>query len=334
MVVNPPFPAFMRLAVLSALLLSLAAPAALGQSDDSPAWKPNPKPPTKAPAKPKTPKPTNPTPTPAPDQKPAPPETDAERLKREARELFDPAARQRPGAAPAEGEARGWAIVLGVFRGEEKDTASAVMLRRVREEGGLPGAYLLRRNDAVVVAVGDYPSSEDPAAEAELKRIQELEFGGARPYARAFLSPPAGNEMPGKFPQYNLLRAKETFGEQMLYTLQVGAYGRRDLKSPTEADLAESRRAAEQAAYKLRQEGEVAFYYHAPTMSMVTVGVYDISDFDPQVPGYKSEALKGVQKRFPYNLYNGAGIKEKRKGPNGRVLEQMQASSLVALPKV
>lgn len=333
MVVNPPFPVFGRLIVLATLALAVAAPGALAQYDDSPAWKPSPKPPTKAPAKPKTPKPTNPTPTTAPDDKPKAPETDAERLKREARELFDPAARQRPGA-PAEGEARGWAIVLGVFRGEEKDTASAVMLRRVREEGGLPGAYLLRRNEAVVVAVGDFPSAEDPAAEAELKRIQETEFGGVRPYTRAFLSPPAGGEMPGKFPQYNLLRAKEIFGDNVLYTLQVGAYGRRDLKSPTEADLAESRRAAEQAAYKLRQEGEVAFYYHAPTMSMVTVGVYDITDFDPQVPGYKSDALKSVQRRFPYNLYNGAGIKEKRKGPNGRVLEQMQASSLVALPKV
>lgn len=322
-------PGWRRVMVLGAIGVAvlMGGLPARAQSDDSPAWPSKPKPAAPAKPKPKTPALA---PAPADAEKPKPPETEADRIKREARELFDPGARPASGDGASESEARGWAIVLGVFRGEERDSASAVMLRRVRDEGGLPRAYALRRNDATVVAVGDFASPEDPVAIAELKRIQEIQFGGLNPYAKAFLSPPQG--APGKMPQYNLLRAKEQFGEKAIYTLQIGAYGRRDLKAPTEADLAESRRTAEQAAYRLRQEGELAFYYHASTMSMVTIGVFDLSDFDPQIPGFKSEALKAAQKRFPYNLYNGAGIKEKRKGPNGRVTEQMQASNLVALP--
>src|SRR5207249_754255 len=119
----------------------------------------------------------------------------------------------------------------------------------------------------------------------------QTEVGGQRPYVGAYLAPPPAGQMPGSLPQYNLLRAREAFGEKALYTLQVGVYGRRDLEHPSEADLAEERRAAEEAAFRLRQEGELAFYYHGPQMSTVSVGVFDQTDFDPQTPTVKSARL-------------------------------------------
>ena len=127
-----------------------------------------------------------------------------------------------------------------------------------------------------------------------------------------------------------LVQAKAMFGSEALYSLQIAVYGRRDLPNPSEADLAETRKAAEQAAIRLRQEGEQAFYYHGPRMSMVTIGVFGIDDFDPQTPSYKSSRLLAAQKRHPYNLYNGAGIKEKR---NPRSEGKLQPSNLVALPE-
>src|SRR5262249_24035027 len=106
-------------------------------------------------------------------------------------------------------------------------------------------------------------------------------------------------------------------------------YGRRDLPNPTQADLTEARKAAEQAAARFRQEGEQAFYYHGPRMSMVTIGAFNIEDFDPQTPSYQSTRLLEVRKRHPYNLYNGAGIKVINKA-NGR--SELQPSSLVEIP--
>lgn len=259
----------------------------------------------------------------------APDKETAERIKKEAKGVLGPAA--APAADPSAGspqDARGWSVVVASIRGDDRDAIARVALQRARSEGQLPDAYSARRGEAVVIAVGDFPGPDDPNAQAELRRIQQIVVGGLRPYALAFLSPPPQGPLPGNMPQYNLLRAKEVYGPKMIYTLQVAVYGRLDVAKPSDAELAEARKAAEQAAYRLRQEGEIAYYYHSPTLSMVTVGVFDTSDFDPQVPSYKSEPLRAAQKRHPYNLYNGQGIKEKRKGAP----ERLQASNLVLIP--
>ena len=99
---------------------------------------------------------------------------------------------------------------------------------------------------------------------------------------------------------------------------------------PTQEELSEPRKTAELAAAKLRQEGEQAWYYHGPTMSMVCVGVFDETDYDPQTPTLRSPKLRETQKRHPNNLYNGAGIMEKHKGG----VPALQPSSLVEIPKV
>jgi hypothetical protein len=204
------------------------------------------------------------------------------------------------------------------------------MLNKIRTEGGLPEAYAARRNDAVIIAVGDFPGPEDEQAKKELTRIQNLEIGrSGKPYAAAMLAPPLDFKMVGSMPQFNLAKAKELYGDHALYTLQVAAYGRLDLKSPTEADLKEARQKAEEAAARLRGEGEMAFYFHGPSMSMVTVGVFDSDDYDPQIPGYNSPKLREAKKRNPLNLYNGAGIKDKVRGQR----EQMESSRLVEIPK-
>lgn len=310
-----------RSGVLALAFATLFAPVAIAQDA---AWPTKPKPASKRPEdkKPAESKPA--------DKAPAP-ESERDRLRREATGLFGPRdGASKPDASGEKGDTgpAGWTIVLAVFRGEERDSAARVMLQRVQSEGGLPEAFSARRNDAVVIGVGDFAGPDDPKARAELARVQELAFGGGRPYQQAFLSPPMQGGMEGLSPKYNLVRAKEIYGDSAIYTLQVGVYGRLDLKSATDKDLAEARQAAEAAAFKLRQEGELAFYYHAPQLSMVTVGVFDLTDFDPQTPGYQSARLRELRRRFPYNLYNGAGIKQKSKAAG----ESMQTSSLVALP--
>lgn len=245
-------------------------------------------------------------------------------------DVFGPAG--RPKGEADEGEGGGWSIVLVVFRGPDRADLAKLGLAKVQIEGGLPNAYIERRGESTAIAVGHFSAGDAPEAVAELKRIQEMEVGGVgeRPYRYALLAPPVNKSDPGSIPQYNLTQAHVLYGDQALYTLQVAVYGRRDLVRPTEKDLKEARAAAEQAAVKLRQEGEMAFYYHGPRMSMVTVGVFDSTDFDPEVASFKSPRLKDAIRRHPNNLYNGAGIQERRKGEKE---PRLQSSQLVAIPQ-
>lgn len=223
-----------------------------------------------------------------------------------------------------------WSVVIASFRGEGQREVAQTMLARVRTEGGLPDAEMRVRGEATVISLGTFASAEDAEAQAALRRVQSLEIGVERPYTQAFLAPPEHLSAPGSMPQFNLVRARELYGPKAIYSLQVGVYGRQDLDRPTDAELSETRKAAEIAAFRLRQEGELAFYYHGPRLSMVTIGVFDLSDFDPQLPAFKSPRLKDAQTRFPYNLYNGQAIREKRKSQNET---KLQPSNLVALPK-
>ncbi len=245
------------------------------------------------------------------------------------KDVFGPASKS---TTSGDKQVGGWTIVVAVFRGEDQAELAKLGLNKVQTEGGLPEAFIEKRGQSTVVATGHFSDGSTPEVAAELKRVQEIKVGtaGQRPYMYALLAPPINKEQPGSLPQYNLSQARVLFGDNALYTLQVGVYGREDLDHASEKDLAEARAAAEQAALRLRQEGEMAFYHHGPRRSMVTVGVFDTTDFDPSAPTFKSARLLDAMKRHPNNLYNGAGIKQKIKGQKeGR----LQPSTLVAIPK-
>lgn len=232
---------------------------------------------------------------------------------------------QQQADRPAPGAS--WVIVLAAFRGDGAQAAAAQALAEARITAGLTDAFVETRGDNVIVAYGRFAAPDDPAAADALQRVRGVTVGQAQPYAGAFLAPPFTLQL-GSRPEYNLLTAKARYGDDALYTLQVAVYGRDDLPRPTEEDLKEARKAAEEYATTLRQQGELAFYYHGPNRSMVTIGVFTLDDFDPQTPGYQSARLRETRKRFPHNLYNGAGIRISRPGRK----PELQASLLVNIP--
>lgn len=238
--------------------------------------------------------------------------------------------RRGTGAAAAEGQSGGdWTIVLTALRGEQERARAESVLRRIRTEGNLPEAYMQQRGPSLVIVYGRYSGPDSPRAQRDLDRIRTMQIGEDYPYIFAFLSPPQETARPGSRPEYNLVSARQTYGPSALYTLQVGVYGRDDLTNPSEADLAESRARAEEAVAILRQEGELAFYYHGRFRSMVTVGVFDGSDFDPQRPQFQSQRLRDTRERHPHNLYNGRAVRERM--PDGT--RRLQASRLVVIPE-
>jgi hypothetical protein len=205
------------------------------------------------------------------------------------------------------------------------------LLRVIQEEAGLRGAFIEQRSEGIVIAYGSYMGRDE--AEKDLIKIRNTELLGTKPFERAIVTPPASGELRGSNPAFDLRTVKERFGKQAIYTLQIGLYGRADYQTPKPEDLAKFRVAAEDAVRDLRSRGEMAFYYHAPARSMVTVGVFGERDFDSTVrPPYQSPALKAVRERFPNNLLNGQGINETIRTESGRV-KQIQSSQLVAIPE-
>lgn len=266
--------------------------------------------------------------------RPSRPQPDVQRLREEGREVFGfigSDARQAP--------AQRWTIVLAGFHGENHEAIARDVLERVQHQAGLREAALERRGKATLITFGQYDDPDSRTARQDLERLRNIEMtiGGVaqRPFRHAFLIPPPG--VPGSIPEYDLRNVRRLHGPEFLYTLQVGVYSREDGQAPSASDLAEFRRAAEQAAIALRREGELAFYYHGPRRSMVTVGLFTREDFDPQTPGIESPALRATRQRFPYNLLNGGGIRETiavTDRTTGQVMkrQRLQPSRLVNLP--
>ena len=298
-----------RVVLLAALGLGLATPAALGQFRY---------PKKHRPATPKAP--TN----------------NLEQYRDEADKVLAPIT----GSVVPEDEAADlagyWSIVIVAFTGETQAEAATRGLVKARTEGGLPGAYLEKRDKATVIAYGRYASPDDPRAQADLAMIRSMTTKGSRPFASALLTPPAPKHLAGSLPELDLRNAKKLFGkDKALYTLQVAIYGRGDRSQATSEDIATARKAAEEAAVILRRDGELAFYYHAAERSMVTVGIFGQADHDPlNRPGIESSALLRARERHPLNLLNGQGIRERIPGTQGTGPEnyRLQPSSLVAVP--
>ncbi len=244
-----------------------------------------------------------------------------------------PGTQPQPTAVPM---ADDWTIVIAAFIGPDKAERATQSLWKAKSLAGLESAFVEERGRAVVLAFGKYAGPDDPRAAADLRRVQTLIIDGQRPFADALLSPPSPDRLAGSIPQFDLRNAKKYYGSSALYTLQVGIYGPADDKRPTAQELAECRKTAEQAAAQLRREGELAFYYHGPERSTVTVGIFGTADYDPvNSPGFESLPLREARKRHPLNLLNGKGIRERVRGvpANDPKAWRMQPSSLVAVPE-
>lgn len=204
------------------------------------------------------------------------------------------------------------------------------MLRVIQEDAGLDEAYIDERPEGMVIAYGNFVGRAD--AERALERVQKTRLMGTTPFENAIVMPPSSEQLRGNNAMHDLRTVKQRYGVRAVYTLQIGVYGRVDYRQPDSEELAAYRRAAEEAVRDLRAQGEMAFYYHAPARSMVTVGVFGERDFDSTtLPPYQSVALKRTREKFPNNLLNGAGINETVMTESGK-RKQIQSSQLVAIP--
>ncbi|MDX1565257.1 MAG: hypothetical protein R3236_07625 [Phycisphaeraceae bacterium] len=113
-----------------------------------------------------------------------------------------------------------------------------------------------------------------------------------------------------------------TAPEGTYYTLQIAHYENPD-------NPAERRKRAEEYAQQLREQGEQAFYYHGPNMSLVTVGAFKdavlrVGSVSRRGDGSKrltvptpttrySPEVEELQAKYPHHLHNGRPIYYKKK---------------------
>jgi len=236
-----------------------------------------------------------------------------------------------------------WSIVIIVLRGEGAEAAAREAQGRIAATG-LRGTYIEKRGESVVVAFGRYEQPTADDAQMDLVRIRAMIVDGEQPFLGAALTPPP-YETVGTVPQFNLLVAKDLpTNRKCIYTLQVAQYCRPDATQPSIAEREEFRRAAEQAAVLLRREGEEAYYFHGPRMSVVSIGMFNDTEYRTQnkralenseatvmlTRPVESMEIKQARSRQPYNLVNGAAMKTRAKGAdNARV----QPSMMVEIPR-
>lgn len=230
------------------------------------------------------------------------------------------------------GELPVWSVVLAPVPPASRDTPQA-FLDEIHQTTGLTDAFLQDRAGRLVVALGRHPDPTTPEAAADLRRARAVVVAGRKPFAEARLWPPELSEAQAASPM-DLRNARAEYGRDAVYTLQVAIYGRGDNQPATPRQIAEFRRLAEEAAADLRAEGELAFYYHGPERSMVTVGVFAADEHDGSVtPPFESARLREARRKHPHNLLNGQGIRERLDGTTGNTVERIQPSLLVNIPR-
>jgi len=272
-----------------------------------------------------------------PSTDPSGPQTDPGSLRDRARAVLgsptdEAGVSTRPGGTA---ELSRWTIILtkvDTSRPELVEQALASLSRQ------FPGVRLSERDGGHFFTLGQYTDPRTPQARADLQRVHAyaITLGDrtAYPYAEAFIAPPTAESLQGTNAAYDLRNVHTRFGAKALYTLQVAIYGRNDRAAPSTEDLASFRRAAEQAVITLRREGEQAFYYHGPSRSTVTVGVFYEEDHDPTtLPRIESERLKAARANHPLNLLNGQGITQVLTDERGQKVRKPQPSFLVGIPK-
>lgn len=254
----------------------------------------------------------------------------------------------RSGAAssPTSGEVRPWAIVVGRIADGRRGQSDQI-LSTYRTSGGLPGARLAALSGAVVVVTGAYSAADEPDAQADLRAIKALEVDGRTPYvgARLALVEPVEALARAEDP-LDLRNARRLHGEDAVYTLQIAIFRREDGRQPTSGELSGFRRRAEARVAELRRDGVEAFYYHAPTSSTVTVGLFREDEFRPgsavgtggglivseALPATYSPRLTVLRERFPENLVNGRPVPQRARFADGTVREVAQSSFIVRVP--
>ncbi|MCX5639703.1 MAG: hypothetical protein NT059_02670 [Planctomycetota bacterium] len=231
-----------------------------------------------------------------------------------------------------DGSQTGWSVLLASVTGAEHQVnANAIREEVVRRYPQLNDAYVSTTQRGSVVLVGHFTGPQDPAAQAELKVVKEINEGTTRAFPRAMLTRMGGGAEAGPPGPNDLRIVRRSRPNATLYSLQVAvwsAFGTSELK------MSEIKRSAETYCRQLRADGNEAYYFHDfdTKTSIVTVGVFGADAYDSKSTLYAPE-VEAVMRKFPKHLVNGEELlmPVDMRDPTGKTMPQ--SPRLVEIPK-
>jgi len=243
-----------------------------------------------------------------------------------------PAGKARPGAAPDAPAGQRWGVVLATVSDEGHEKVAAVARDRFAATyPDLKDAYVRSTERGSVVMVGHFSGPADPAVKPFLERIKAISPDGkVQPFARVYLSRvQTSSDAVGP---YDLTRARRKFpNTHPLFTVQVAMWSDFDSNTIT---MDEVRNKADAYCKGLRARNVEAYVKHDEDkrLSIVTVGVFDSTAYDPRSTLF-SPAVEKVFKQFPTMLVNGDELLQPpQKGtPAGAPLSKQQCA-LIEIP--
>ena len=227
------------------------------------------------------------------------------------------------------GEER-WSIVLATASGPNHQAVAQGICQNVqRQYPQLRGAFVRSTERGSAVWFGRFASPDSKEAVIARERIQTIGSNGQKVFPSAFLSVLPDDSPMG---EYDLRKARLMYpGVDPLYTLQIACWGTFDSAA---IDWDTVRKESERYAAELRRRGHQAWYYHDPVtqLSVVTLGVFDRSAYDPQTTLFSPE-VELLKRQFPLHLINGEEVLiEMRPGDSStRVPQQCR---LVTVPSL
>ena len=236
----------------------------------------------------------------------------------------------------ADGDRSTWTINLKTFTGARSAGSARTMtgqLTTLDPRFG-NGAWIHQTTDGAAVVYGRYASVEDPRAQEDLRWIKSFSINGQPILRGAMLTRVVVGGARQSFGRFELLSVRKQYPAiDPLYTLQIevwGSFGARELTWD------EVRRSAEQRVRELRGENVLAFYHHDfdQQISMVTVGLFDHTSFDPQTYIGLDPTLIEYRERFQDHLMNGAPVDEVLSAKVLIKKKHPQRSRLVIVPKL
>ena len=231
-----------------------------------------------------------------------------------------------------DGNQTGWSVLLASVTGaEHQANANAIREEVIRRYPQLNDAYVSTTQRGSVVLVGHFTGPQDPAAQAELKVVKEINEGNMRAFPRAMLTRMGAGAEAGPPGPNDLRIVRRTRPNATLYSLQIAvwsAFGTDELK------MSDIKRSAETLCRQLRAEGNEAYYFHDfdTKTSIVTVGVFGADAYDSKSTLYAPE-VEAVMKKFPKHLVNGEELlmPVDMRDPTGKTMPQ--SPRLVEIPK-
>jgi hypothetical protein len=194
------------------------------------------------------------------------------------------------------------------FRGSDHVRNAKAGEKAVKDATGWSGVYLVHEEQDSSLYFGHYLTAKK--AGAELLKVRAWKMtNGSLPFSLAIVTRLAGSDIGPR--QWDLSGAKDP---NWAYTLVIAEF-----HNVPEEDYLSRKEDAVTYCRNLRGRGQETFFYHGPSKSMVTLGVFPVSAFHTEtMPNgmlqdvIESEALRKAMRSFPDLLIN--GFKAKAKG--------------------